>query len=83
MCPDVPSTILYPLIQDGASLLIKTTGIAGGMRKAPKRGRYVSTTARLIALDNLQSAIFGHKRGFVASNQAMSRCRTNLHFAKL
>jgi len=36
--------------------------------------RDVSTTARLIALDNLQSAIFGQKRRFVASNQAMSRC---------
>ena len=23
MCPDVPSTILYPLIQDGASLLMR------------------------------------------------------------
>ncbi|MHA1215846.1 MAG: hypothetical protein ACTSPX_00790, partial [Candidatus Thorarchaeota archaeon] len=29
---------------------IKTTGIAGGMRKAPKRGRYVSQTSRGPAL---------------------------------
>jgi len=42
----------------------------------------LSTTARLIALDNLQSAIFGHKRGFVASNQAMSRCRIRHLFRK-
>ena len=32
-------------------------------------------TARLIALDNLQSTIFGQERGIVAANQVMSRCR--------
>ena len=50
---------------------------AGGVQPGdwPKWMRHFNTTARLIALDNLQSAIFGHKRGFVASNQAMSRCR--------
>jgi len=35
-----------------------------------------NTTARLIALDNLQPAISGQKRGSVAANQAMSRCHT-------
>ena len=41
-----------------------------------------STTARLIALNNLQSAIFGQKRGFVATNRAMSRCRTRIQGCK-
>ena len=35
----------------------------------------ISATARFIALNNLQSAIFGQKRGSLATNRAMSRCR--------